>query len=233
MSGLDKFIEKISKDGVALKSRYRVDFAIPPIMFNEDVPTDLQSLTLYCNMTTLPKVMLNTGEIKTYGPTRQYVHSRNSGESVPFIFYIDEKMNIKRFFEMWVNKIHSLTNFHLSYYDEYATDITITQLDLGGNDVYSCVLIGAFPKTLNDMELSSDSQSRPHTLDVDMSFWYWSPVDMRTGMRTDEIVPITEVPYLLTTTPGIDIDRIIYENTQLIGSDLVGITNNLTNPFPQ
>lgn len=233
MSGLDKFIKKISEDGVALKSRFRVDFSLPPILYTEEKPTDLESISLYCNMTTFPKVAFNTGEIKTYGPSRTYVHSRNSGESAPFIFYVDENMNIKRFFELWVNRIHSLANFHLSYYDEYTTDITVTQLDSVGNDVYSCVLIGAFPKVINDLELSSDSQSRPHALDVDISFWYWASIDPRTGMRQDEIVPITAVPYLLIDTPGIDIDRIIYENTQMIGSDLLGVTTGLTNPFPQ
>lgn len=178
-----KFIDKVGRDGFALQSKYRIDITLPPILMTENNAVTVEDLSLYCSMATLPKVMLNTNDIKTYGPARQYVYERSGGETTPMLFYIDRNMHIKRFFDLWVEKIHSLKNFHLSYYDEYTTEIKVTQLDNQGNDVYSVVLVGAFPKTVNDLQLSADATS-PHSLDVNIAFWYWTPIDVA-GVRDD------------------------------------------------
>lgn len=178
-----KFMDKVGRDGIALQSKYRVDFIIPPILLGEDTSATTEDLSLYCTMATLPKVMLNTNTIKTYGPARQYAYERSGSETTPILFYVDRNMNIKRFFDLWVERIHSLKNFHLSYFDEYATEIKITQLDQQGNDVYSVVLVGAFPKTINDLQLSADT-TQPHSLDVNFAYWYWTPIDVD-GVRDD------------------------------------------------
>lgn len=198
---IKKFMDKVGRDGIALQSKYRIDFIVPPILLGEDVPATAEDLSLYCTMATLPKVMLNTNTIKTYGPARQYAYERSGSETTPILFYVDRNMNIKRFFDLWIEKIHSLKNFHLSYYDEYVTEIRITQLDNQGNDVYSVVLVGAFPKTVNDLQLSSDI-TQPHSLDVNFAYWYWTPVDVN-GVRND---------YVMNTFLG-------------------GITDNLNLPF--
>lgn len=181
-----KFTDKVGRDGFAMQSKFRVDFVLPPILMTENNAATIEDLSLYCQMTTLPKVMLNTENIKTYGPARQYAYGRSGGETIPMLFYVDRNMKIKRFFDLWMEKIHSLKNFHLSYYDEYTTEIKITQLDNQGNDVYSVVLVGAFPKDMNDLQLSADT-TKPHSLDMNIAFWYWTPIDVA-GVRDDYIL---------------------------------------------
>lgn len=180
---LRRFMDKVGRDGIALQSKYRVDFMLPPILLTENNSATTDDLSLYCNMATMPRTTLLTSNVKTYGPARQYAYARSAEESTPMLFYIDRNMQIKRFFDLWVEKIHSLKNFHLSYFDEYATEIKITQLDHQGTDVYSIVLVGAFPKMVNDLQLSADT-TQPHSLDVNFAYWYWTPVDVN-GVRDD------------------------------------------------
>lgn len=186
MSGLTKFIEKVGKDGIALQSKYRVDISIPQSLLAATMigSYTTEDISLYCHMTSIPKVSMNTSNIKTYGPARQYAYERSSSESIPMLFYVDRDMKIKKFFDVWMDKIHSLKNFHLSYYNDYATDIKITQLDNQGKDVYSVILNGAFPKTINDLQLSANS-SEPHSLDVNFAYWYWTPVEVVGDIRMD------------------------------------------------
>lgn len=50
---LRRFMDKVGRDGIALQSKYRVDFMLPPILLAENNSATTDDLSLYCNMATL------------------------------------------------------------------------------------------------------------------------------------------------------------------------------------
>src|SRR5574338_651669 len=162
---LDKFISQIKNESVAMQSLYRVDFTLPKVFGGRSVLSrvyskldssfyeQLEPLSLLCKTTQFPGVSVGTAPIHTYSVDKSYAYSRDTPETIPFTFYVDQSFAVKNFFDRLVDSINSLRSFHVAYYYDYITDVRITQLDRAGNDVYTIVLRDAFPKIVTPMPL--------------------------------------------------------------------------------
>lgn len=197
---LSKFITEVGKSGLATQAKFRVEFTIPEVLDTPENRFFVENLNMYCKYTQFPKIQYNTGSIKTYGPPRQYAIERSSNESVPLTFYVDGNMEVKRFFDQWAKKVQDLRHFHISYYDDYVSDLRIIQLDKNDNDIYSIVIREAFPKVVYDLSGDSSGGNTPHELTVDFAYWYWVEEDVVTKVAGDDINTLKSDQSIQTTT---------------------------------
>lgn len=198
---LNKFITEVRKHGLATQAKFRVEFTFPEsLMSSLDNRVFLKRIGMYCKYTQFPKIQYNTSPIKTYGPPRQYAFERSSNESVPITFYVDGKMELKKLFDRWAKKIQDTRHFHMSYYDDYVSDIRIIQVDKEDNDVYSIIIRDAFPKVVYDLSGDASGGNSPHELTVDFAYWYWTEEDAISKVAGDDINTLKSDQNQYTTT---------------------------------
>ena len=123
-----EFLAEFNKKGVAKSSHFDVLF--PPLPFLLNRPSIPQSyLTFRCEAGELPGRQLATSDIKIYGPVYRIPYQSVYAEIV-LTFIETGEMDLKFFFEEWMNAIwHQPTN-RLAYPDTYLIDFDIRQYDM-------------------------------------------------------------------------------------------------------
>lgn len=73
------------------------------------------------------------------------------------------------YFKTWESKIIN-DNYRVNYADQYEKDVGIAQLDKRGKTIKEVTLIGAYPTTINNIELSMDSSDTIATMNVTLTY---------------------------------------------------------------
>ena len=100
-----------------------------------------------------------------------------ASEDVSMTFQLTEGYNIKDYFEGWqqmavVSK--GTSNAHYPrYLDEYARDVTVSQLGMDGEVKYAVKLIKAYPTTVSAIQFN-DASGEPTELRVQLSYRRWT-----------------------------------------------------------
>lgn len=94
---------------------------------------------------------------------------------VTMVVHIDKDMAIKEYFETWMEGIAQMygTENVRSDPEEYKAEIHVEQLDNSGSPIKTYKLNGAWPKQMNSIELSHDSQDTLEDLSVDFAIDTW------------------------------------------------------------
>jgi hypothetical protein len=98
---------------------------------------------------------------------------------VQMAFYLDNTMTVKHFFDAWTNQIFNRSTRMSGYYNTYVRDITITLLDKRDRNIYTVTLIEAYPKDIQEVQLSYDNKEIM-SLNVTFNYKYWVPGDQNT-----------------------------------------------------
>jgi len=154
---LGNFISQIKNVGLSKSSRYEVTFASPKSLANNKffANSKLSDYVLLCDRAELPGTSFSTVDVTPYGESREIATNRIY-DPLDLTFYADIGLNIKKFFDYWINSIiNPISNNH-SYYDDYVTDITIIVFDIQGNPRYKVELLEVFPKNIGSISLSYD-----------------------------------------------------------------------------
>lgn len=168
---LDRFrAEVLSGSGLARTNRFEVSIRVPLGMDWGD--GDL--VNLYCEQTNFPMMNINTKSFKIFGPAYQRpMSSEYGGEGLSMTFHVDRDMKVKKFFEEWMHRIVDKDTFAVSYQENYATTITIKQLDEQENVTHEIELLEAFPRNMNLMELNNSSSNQTHRLNMLFAYRLW------------------------------------------------------------
>ena len=109
------------------------------------------------------------------GPGREHVFSVTYAP-ITAVFLADESLNEKRFFEDWQDLMFNrLSGFKLGYYEDYVSDMKISQLDAQGSSTYEVKLFDAWPKTVTQMDLSA-SDAELARISVEIVFYKWERI---------------------------------------------------------
>jgi hypothetical protein len=147
-SPLNKFISKVKQDGLARTNRYTVLFGgMASAGLNQKL-----DILLLCDQVQIPGTNFNTSDMRTYGEVRKTPYERLY-EDVNMSFYVDTNMQVKKFFDDWMNRIQNPTTRNFNYYDSYVQDITIEVQDLKNQSRYGIKLYEAFPKSIGAVQL--------------------------------------------------------------------------------
>lgn len=172
MSTLKQFVASVKTQGLMTKSRFRVEFNLPPALVKENQSRDLRKILMYCEGLTLPSVSLSTQQARTYGEFREMPYERLY-QNIALTFFVDNTMDSKVLFDDWINSIQNPSTRQFSYYNEYITDITIKVLDVNDKERYEVKLFECYPLSINQIDMDYGSKDVMR-LTVNMNYRYWT-----------------------------------------------------------
>jgi hypothetical protein len=211
-SALENFISEIRKTGVARPNKFSVQIQTPACMLSGQKLTMDSKLpeliNLYCQTASIPGQNIGVRDLRITGPTyKRPVNIDYGGEGITFTFLMDGKLNIKSFFDVWMQKIIDPIQFQANYdygNNAYTTEIIINQIfnevgSVSANGAlrgyaetrpYRIVLENAFPRNIGMMELDQSSQSTAHKMSVTFAYRRLFHIsDMHTSARYQKIEP--------------------------------------------
>jgi hypothetical protein len=90
-------------------------------------------------------------------------------------FLLDQPMDIRAFFDLWLSSIVDPNQFFVNYQSNYVVPIKINQLNMQDQIVYSATLEDAFPRSVSLLELNQGNQNSVHKLSVTFVYRRWRP----------------------------------------------------------
>lgn len=168
-----KFRSEVLGYGLARTNRFEVNIPVP-VGMSGSYKSYGSLVSLFCEETNFPPLIVSTKSYKIFGPSFQRpVSAEFGGEGITMTFHVDREMLVKRFFEDWTATIVGEDDFLLYYQDQYAVDMEIKQLNEQDEISYICKLYDAFPRSINIMALNNSAQSQTHRLTVMFAYRYW------------------------------------------------------------
>ena len=139
--------------------------------------TQSDRVSLLCEQASIPMLNLNTKPYRIYGPPHQRpVVSDFGGDGIPLTFHVDRQMQVKNFFDAWIQTTVNKDTFNVAFQEDYAVEVEIFQLDEQNNRTYGIKLVEAFPRSLNLMELNHNAQNQTHRLIVLFAYRRWERI---------------------------------------------------------
>jgi hypothetical protein len=167
---LNDFISQV-KSGVAKPCRFEVSISNPRCINN---PAWGKTVSLMCDQAMLPMTRLITSRQQIFGPPSFHpVGVDYGGDNLGMQFLVDREMNVKNYFDSWVDGIVNHTNYTTAYQARYLTSMEIRQLDEADNVVYAVKLEDIFPVVVNPLQLDSGLANSVHKLNVTFNYRRW------------------------------------------------------------
>lgn len=138
-----------------------------------------RGIGLRCETVTLPGINLATiQDPNIYGPMRDIVEGVTYAEEVALTFQASSDLEERVFFENWQRAAFNPQTWNIGYYNDYIGFVDIYLLDKQNQRRYGLKLWDAFPKSINGNDLSYGSNNEILKITVNMSFRYWTPLDI-------------------------------------------------------
>ena len=169
MSTLNDFISQIKNTGLSKTSRYSVSMRVPSKL--QSGSFDVNNMLLFCDQVQLPALNLATSQNKTYGEIREVPYEKNF-ENINMSFYVDTGLEVKSFFDSWMDLIQDPNTRTFEYYKYYTTEVKIEVQDLEMNSRYWLTLYECYPKNVGAVALDYASKD-VMKLQINMQYKYW------------------------------------------------------------
>jgi len=171
------------KSELARPNKFDVDIPIRPELLSSLLDRGFESkitnqvLSLRCENAELPGRTFATTEQKIYGPTEKFPY-HVSYNDLNLTFIVNDDMQVKSFFDGWMNYINPNNTYNFKYKEEYATDISIRQYDLTNTLSYDVLLEQAYPVSINQLDLDWSADGH-HKLVVTFVYKSWKNTQER------------------------------------------------------
>ena len=172
--GLDSFISNVTGKGISKANYFSAVITYPRAMMSSGftLPISQPNFSLQCDTASIPGISLITNDVAVYGEARQMPTQRLFSE-MSFSFYADINLNIKRFFDSWMDFIINPTTRTCRYYEDYVTGMEVVVHDKNLNIRYKVNLFECYPKSIQDITLDY-SDTTPMKLRVSMMYKYYT-----------------------------------------------------------
>jgi len=186
---IDNFQTEVRTRGLARPNRFEISFPVPKGLFNSSEKADPRIISLFCESANIPSKNIGIKQQRIYGPSYPRPFSAEyGGEGITMTFLIDRDMDVKGFFDSWMNIIVDPFQYFVHYPDNYTVPILIQQLGENDDPTYSVTLEDAFPRSLALMELNNTSQNSVHKLNVTFAYRRWFAYHrLPNGIRYPEV----------------------------------------------
>lgn len=165
---LKNFIAMVKTEGLMRTSRYTVSMRLPKSITNTP---NMRKILLFCNDITIPGVTLVTNQLRIHGEVREAPNEKMF-DNATMNFYVDNNMEVKKFFDSWMNSIQHPITRNFNYYDEYITEIKIDVEDTKDRKRYEITMFECYPKNVGQIQVGYD-QKEVMKLQVSMNYKYW------------------------------------------------------------
>jgi hypothetical protein len=133
-----------------------------------------RNVGLRCSQISFPgRTLDTTPDTNIYGPTRDIVQGY-SYANITGIFQLSSDLREKEFFESWQRLAFDPQDWSLGYFDDYAGQLEIFQLDETDRRRNGVRLIECFPQTIADIGLDANQAGNVSTLQITFSYRYWN-----------------------------------------------------------
>ena len=172
--GLDSFITNVKNRGISKSNYFSAIIYPPPLMISSGftLPISSTNFSLQCDNASIPGLSLITNDVAVYGEARQMPTQRLFSE-MSLSFYADINLNIKRFFDSWMDFIINPNTRTCRYYKDYVTKMEVVVHDKNYNIRYKVNLFECYPKSIQDVTLDY-SDTAPMKLRVSMMYKYYT-----------------------------------------------------------
>lgn len=185
---IDKIRSNIKTRGILRGHSFLAEINVPRYL--QTVYNSLgETLQYRCDTASLPGISLATidGPARYgYGPIESIPYNVVYNETV-LAFTVDRKSEIHRFFYDWMGVIVNFDNsqglersrvigsssaktYEVGYKSHYSVDLKVKMLDEQLEPVLTCTMYKAFPKTINQIDLSWDQVNQAVKLQIPFSF---------------------------------------------------------------
>lgn len=202
---LDNFRAQVLQNGLAKAHRFEVMILSPASQSAEGA----RLASMFAEGTQLPQTRINTTQMRMWGSPRiMPLWAEYGGDNISINFFLDRQMEVKKYFDAWIDRVVSRQDSTVSYYDDIIANIEIHQLDEQDRSSYGVVLKEAYPISVNPVQLDMGN-SGVSRLSVTFAYKKWfqigvpvqenpkPPIDPRKDNRIDK----RKVDYLGQSSP--------------------------------
>lgn len=170
---LNKFIQQVKRHGLARPSKFLTTFSTPRCLMTPERQDALgrkqygELLAMMCSEITLPGVSYDTMRVNTFGHFE--VPYDKIYSPVQATFYLDAAMELRSFYDQWIDSIQLHTTKGFEFYQNFVCDIDIFVLNEEDKRVYHVKLIEAYPKLIYPTTMN---YSQPGIMTMQVEFMY-------------------------------------------------------------
>lgn len=179
---LKNFIAQVKTEGLMRTSRYAVSMRVPRSI-NSYSP-NMRKILLFCTDITIPGVTIATNQIRIHGEVREAPNEKMF-DNASMTFYVDNNMEVKKFFDAWVNSIQDPVTRNFQYYDQYVSEIKIDVEDTKDRKRYEVEMHECYPKSVGQIQVGYE-QKEIMKLTVSMNYKYWKSKSFLAPKETKE-----------------------------------------------
>ena len=152
MAQIDDFKANLIGGGQRV-NQFRVTITPPPGIA---IGLDVRRTSFLCTATTLPNITLGEIALKYRGRSIMMAGDRDTTGDWTTTFFMDTDFMIMNALQRWSNGINDFdTNTGVNSMADYATDLTVEQLDRDGTTLKTYIFRNSWPSTIAAIELSS------------------------------------------------------------------------------
>jgi hypothetical protein len=178
---LKNFIALVKTEGLMRSSRYTVSIRVPNSM---SYAPNMRKILLFCSDVTIPGVSMATNQIRIHGEVREAPNEKMF-DNASLSFYVDNNMEVKKFFDQWMESIQDPWSRNFNYYDEYTSEIKIEVEDTKNRKRYEIEMHECYPKNIGQIQVGYD-QKEVMKLQISMNYKYWTSRSFLAPKETKE-----------------------------------------------
>lgn len=178
---LKNFIALVKTEGLMRTSRYNVSVRVPKSL---SYSPNMRKILLFCSDISLPGVTMATNQIRIHGEVREAPNEKMY-DNATLSFYVDNNMEVKKFFDQWMGSIQDPFSRNFNYYDNYISEIRIEVEDTKDRKRYEVTMEECYPKNVGQIQIGYD-QKEVMKLQVSMNYKYWTSRTFAAPKETKE-----------------------------------------------
>lgn len=178
---LKNFIALVKTEGLMRTSRYTVSIRVPKSM---SYAPNMRKILLFCSDITIPGVTMATNQIRIHGEVREAPNEKMF-DNANLSFYVDNNMEVKKFFDQWMESIQDPWSRNFNYYDDYTSEIKIEVEDTKNRKRYEIEMNECYPKNVGQIQVGYD-QKEVMKLQISMNYKYWTSRSFLAPKETKE-----------------------------------------------
>jgi len=153
-----------ARDGLAKTNRFNAIFTAPG-----GSAETAREISILCESCSIPTHTILTTD---YAPVRQSVKipTGYSNEDVSFTFLLTSDFHLKEVFDSWLKLVVDPISYRVAYQEDYSSDVTIQQLDVQNNVMYSVILRKAYPTSVSSIALDNSAADQVQKMTVTMAY---------------------------------------------------------------
>ena len=167
-NNITNFLAEVRNKGLSRPNRFEVSIQNPPCVTNKNWG---QKVNMFCDQAIFPQTRIITSRQQIFGPPEFLpVGVDYGGDNLSLQFLVDREMQVKQYFDSWMDGIVNRTTYTTNYKQNYITNIVIKQLDEADNVTYQVKVEDVFPVVVNVLNLDHNMGNNVHKLNVTFNF---------------------------------------------------------------